>query len=185
MAAFLGPLIGLATGIGGSFLSKVGGGANPFSGLSPGVPGASQSILGNVPGSIQRGNAATNEGLGNLSNSANFFKTILGGSSEATQKLLAPQVNTVLKQYDNAAKTAANIGPRGGGTASTLAEGQVGKAGAYGSLLGQALPGAAEGLAGVGKQQAGVGTTLTGQAHLKEVSSLAAVGAVGAVILVL
>ena len=55
MAAFLGPLIGLATGIGGSFLGKAGGGANPFSGLSPGVSSASQSVLGSIPGQVQRG----------------------------------------------------------------------------------------------------------------------------------
>lgn len=163
MAAFLGPLIGLATGIGGSFLSKAGGGANPFSGLSPGVANASQGILGNVPNQLNEGNTGVGQGLGNINQSANFFKTILGGSQEATQKLLAPRTNTILSQYDNAAKTAANIAPRGGGKVSTLAQGQTDKAGAYGSLLGQALPGAAEGLAGVGKTQAGVGSNLLGE----------------------
>ena len=100
-----------------------------------------------------------------MNQAGNFFKTILGGSQEATAKLLAPQTNTILKQYDNAAKVAANIGPRGGGKASALAEGQVGKAGAYGGVLGQVLPGAAEVLAGVGKAQAGVGSGLLGQAN--------------------
>jgi hypothetical protein len=161
MGAFLGPLIGLGAGaIGSAF-----GGTNPLTGLSPGVSNASQSILGNIPTQISKGNAATDQGLGNLGAAGNFFKTILGGSLEATQKLLAPQTNTILKQYDNAAKTAANLGPRGGGKVSTLVGNESAKTGAYGSALGGVLPGAAEGLAGVGKNQAGIGTNLTGQAN--------------------
>lgn len=164
MASFLSLLPSLA-GLGIGAAGALAGGTNPLTGLSPGVSQASKSILGNIPTQITNGNAATGAGLGNLNTSANFFKTILGGSLEATQKLLAPQTNTILKQYDNAAKTAANLAPRGGGKVSTLVGDQSAKAGAYGGALGGVLPGAAEGLAGVGKNQAGVGTTLTGQAN--------------------
>lgn len=164
MASFLGPLLGLAAGGIGSLF----GGANPLSGQLPGVPQASQAILGNTGSQLSTGNNAVGGGLDLLKSAGDFYKNILGGSLEDTQKLLGPQVSTVMKQYDSAAKSAANLGPRGGGKAGVLASAQTGKAGAYGDLLSKALPGAAQGEAGVGSAQAGVGTSLLGQENALE-----------------
>lgn len=87
----------------------------------------------------------------------NYFKAALGGSQEQLQGLLGPEVSTVLSQYDNAAKTAAELGPRGGGRTAILAEAPFKKAGAYGTALAGAQAGAAKNLAGIGEAEAGIG----------------------------
>ena len=58
----------------------------------------------NAPGAAPD-NAATDS-------AQNFYKTILSGSQANTRALLGPDVNTIMGQYDNAAKAAAQLGPR-------------------------------------------------------------------------
>ncbi len=84
-----------------------------------------------------------------------YYRTALNGSSTATQSLLNPQVSTVLDQYDNAAKTAANLGPRGGGRTAIMAAAPFKKAGAYGQALAGATSGAARELGQLGSQNQG------------------------------
>jgi hypothetical protein len=82
----------------------------------------------------------------------------MGGSQEQLQGLLGPEISTVLAQYDNAAKTAAELGPRGGGRTAIMAEAPFKKAAAYGTALAGARTGAAKELAGIGEKEAGIGS---------------------------
>lgn len=170
MAAFLGPLIGLAMGGISSLFGK--SGTNPLSGQINGVPGATSATLGNVPGAIASGNANIGKGSADLGAAGKFFQTILGGSRADTQKLLGPQTQTILDQYDNAAKTASNLGPRGGGRTEVLGEADTGKVGAYGKLLNGVLPSAASGLADVGSKESSIGLGQTGQENQVGTSAL-------------
>lgn len=101
---------------------------------------------------------AVRAGLDTLQDPKNYFQAALGGSQEQLQGLLGPEVSTVLSQYDNAAKTAAELGPRGGGRTAVLAEAPFKKAAAYGTALAGARSGAAKDLAGIGEAEAGIGT---------------------------
>lgn len=89
------------------------------------------------------------------SQARSFYSTILNGSQDATETLLGPEVNTILSQYDTAAKAAEEFGPRGGGRASVAGEIPFKKVAAYGNLLAGAKPKAAEGLASIGQQKRG------------------------------
>lgn len=154
-----------------SFLSSLFGGQK-------GLSNATQSLLNQLPQQQSLGTANTVAGLNttqggvdSLDQAGDFFKNILGGSSTDTEKLLGPQVSTIMSQYDSAAKAAQQLGPRGGGRTNAIETAKTGKVGAYGNLLGQAGTSAATGLAGVGSDvgklglgAAGIGTTETGQA---------------------
>jgi hypothetical protein len=94
---------------------------------------------------------------------SDYYKTIMGGGEEATQSLLGPNVSTVLNQFDNASKAAAELGPRGGGRAAIQAETPFKKASAYTNLLGQAKSTAAAGMAGIGANQTAAATSRRSQ----------------------
>ena len=161
---------GALAGIGASLIPGVG----PF--IAPIVGGAINAVTGGGGGSataanpgggtgqlpVDLGKPTTSpeykSGIDALQAPKNYFTAALGGSQEQLEGLLGPQVSTVLSQYDNAAKTAAELGPRGGGRTAVLAEAPFKKAGAYGQALAGARTGAAKDLAGIGEAEAGLGT---------------------------
>ncbi len=100
-----------------------------------------------------------------------FYKTILGGGQDETSTLLGPDVTTILNQYDNASRAAAELGPRGAGRAAIQAETPFKKVGAYTQLLGKAKEGAASGLAQIGGAQTAAATARRGQ-NVSELGSL-------------
>lgn len=173
VGSFLGPVVGgLMGGLGGS-------GTSGGSTMDPAITKNLKNLYGTadtssttgldyaktgmgtidkaMPG-IDQGISDIGTGQADLGTAGSFFKTILNGSREDTQKLLGPEVSTVLSQYDNAAKTASELGPRGGGRTGVMAEAETGKAGAYGKLLGSALPGAATGLSQIGSAEGQLGS---------------------------
>ena len=144
---FWSSLAGGVAGIAGSLIPGVGPIVGPLLG------GAVASLTGG--GTAQTGKQASTtlpayQQDPGVSSAENYDQTILGGSRSATEGALSPQVSTVLDQYDNAAKAAANLGPRGGGRTATLAEAPFKKAGAYGAALAGATSGAAKNLGELG-----------------------------------
>jgi len=137
IAPFIGGAVGALTGGGGNPASTAGGaaGVNPTFQKSP---------------FVQQGVDTIQNGIDAEQPAANYYKTALGGDRNALQSLLGPEVSTVLSQYDNAAKTAAEFAPRGGGTNQVLAEAPFQKAAAYGKALAGARSGAAAGLGKIG-----------------------------------
>lgn len=162
-----------------AFLSSLFGGVK-------GLDNNTQSLLNSLPqqqslgtANTKQGLATSNKGVDALGQAGDYFKNILGGSRTDTEKLLGPQVSTILGQYDSALKSGAELGPRGGGRTNAIEAAKTGKAGAYGTLLGGAQQTAAGGLgqigsaiAGAGKDQASIGLGETGQA-IGQVGSLA------------
>lgn len=163
----------IAGNIGGSFIgdpmlgSQVVGGIQALTGWDTGQKGGGTSggTNGGMSGglSVDAGkpytSPAVQQGLDTLDQSKGYLQGIMGGSQEQTQGLLGPEVSTVLGQYDNAAKTAAELGPRGGGRTAILAEAPFKKAAAYGTALAGAKKTALEQLPKIGEAQANIGTT--------------------------
>lgn len=145
----IGPIIAPLAAMGvGALTGGGGGGANG---------GSTQQL--SVDAGKPTQSPLVQSGVDALEAPKNYFKAALGGSQEQLQGLLGPEVSTVLAQYDNAAKTAAELGPRGGGRTAILAEAPFKKAAAYGTALAGARSGAAKSLADIGEKEAGVGTT--------------------------
>lgn len=105
----------------------------------------------------ERGGAEYQAGLDVTAPAKSFYSKILGGSREAAQEALGPEISTILGQYDTAAASAAELGGRGGGRTRTLAEIPTLKAGVYGRALQSVRPTAAAALAGIGEREAALG----------------------------
>lgn len=146
-----------ATGVGGMIGDAVTGGG----------PGGSESGSGgglSVDASKNSGgvqNPAVQQGLDTLQGPKNYLNGAIGGSQETMEGLLGPDVSTILSQYDNAAKTAAELGPRGGGRTAILAEAPFKKAGEYGRQLAGAKQTALSELPKIGESEAQIGNQAT------------------------
>lgn len=88
------------------------------------------------------------------------YQEAANGSMEDLQKMYNPQMSTVMSQYDNAAKQAATMGPRGGGRTGAMAELPFKKAAAAGQVISQARAAAPAGMAQVAATEGGIGQAL-------------------------
>ncbi len=146
-----GGLIKAATGIGGMVGDAVTGGGPGGSGGGLLPVDASKNPNGTSDPAVQ-------QGLNDLQGPKSYLNGVLNGSQEQTEGLLAPEVSTVLGQYDNAAKTAAELGPRGGGRTAILAEAPFKKVAAYGTALAGAKKTALDELPKIGEAESQIGT---------------------------
>ncbi len=64
-----------------------------------------------------------------------FWKTILGGDRQEMLSVLAPEVNTIVSQYDTARRSLTNLAPRGGGRSAIQAESRFEEANVIQRLL--------------------------------------------------
>lgn len=142
----VGPLI--APLVAGGVSALTGGGGSPAS-TNNGAVGVNPTFQKSPY--VQEGVDALKQGIDATAPAANYYKTALGGDRDALSSLLGPEVSTVLSQYDNAAKTAAEFAPRGGGANQVLAETPFKKVGAYGQALAGARSKAAAGSAGIAR----------------------------------
>lgn len=126
--------------------------------------GSGVNDLGTAFGTSQNAGKTSQQALTDLTPSKNFYNTILGGNSNAIQGLLQPQISTTLGQYDAAAKQTQSMGPRGGGTASTLAQLPFSKVGVYQNALNAVRPNAAAGSESVAAQEGNIGSQQNQQA---------------------
>jgi len=161
LGSIAGSAISLIPGVGpiaGALIKgagAVGGGVADALTTKSGGSGATQGGMLSVDaGKSDPGLADASQTLGQAKG---YYQKALGGSQEEMEGLLGPEVSTVLGQYDNAAKTAAELGPRGGGRTAILAEAPFKKAGVYGQQLAGAKKGAVEGLTTIGQAQGQIG----------------------------
>lgn len=111
-------------------------------------------------------------GIGNLSAGAqtlqqplNYYSGILSGDRQQALETVAPEVNTILGQYDTAKKAVSEYAPRGGGTATTMANAPYALSGQITNLLNTVRPQAAQATTGIGQFLDTLGTTQTGQSE--------------------
>lgn len=126
------------------------------------------SIAGQVRDkTFQQGNADIASGAKQLNTAGSTasaagdqYKAAANGSMEDLQKMYNPQISTVLKQYDNAAKSAAEFGPRGGGRTGVMAELPFKKAAAAGGVISSARAAAPAGEVSAAATEGGIGQAL-------------------------
>jgi hypothetical protein len=152
--ALLPSLFGLGSGIAGAIKQGISG-----SPADAAVKNA-QDQSGKVSNS---GGDLLREGASTSAPAKNFFSSILGNREQALSAM-APEVSTIVDQYDAAKKTAAEFSPRGGGRATLNNELPFREAGKIGSLVAGARGNAATQLnqTGLAERQLGAGLTSTG-----------------------
>ncbi len=94
----------------------------------------------------------------------NYYSGILGGDRQSMMETVAPEVNTILGQYDTAKRAVAENAPRGGGANTTQANAPYALSGEITNLLNTVRPQAAAATTDIGKTLSALGTTETGQA---------------------
>ncbi len=94
----------------------------------------------------------------------NYYSGLLGGDRQGMLETVAPEVNTILGQYDTAKRAVAENAPRGGGANTTQANAPYALSGEITNLLNTVRPQAAAATTDIGKFLSTLGTTETGQA---------------------
>ena len=87
----------------------MGWGSSLFTGSNPTLANDMAST-GNI------GNFSSAMGQGNITNSSNFFNSLLSGNSKDQAKVLAPQIKTMQDQGQQQLNTTSQFGNRSGGT---------------------------------------------------------------------
>ncbi len=91
-----------------------------------------------------------------------FWETILGGDRQEMLSLLAPEVETIVSQYDTARRNITNLAPRGGGRTTAMAESRFEEAGLIQRLLQESRRMAAGEVADIGGQLTQLGVAELG-----------------------
>ena len=78
--------------------------------------GSNSTLSGGMTKAGQVADYGISKGEGLTSQAGDFFSTLLGGDPAKTAKLLAPQIQTMQKQGQQAKNTMAQFGNRSGGT---------------------------------------------------------------------
>lgn len=109
---------------------------------------------------IQAGAGTLGEAGSTAASAGKDYKAAANGSMEDLQKMYNPQISTVMSQYDNAAKQASSMGPRGGGRTGMMAELPFKKAAAAGGIISQARAAAPAGEVNAAQTQGGIGQAM-------------------------
>lgn len=156
-AAAVPALIGAAGSIGSALLSKP-------SGTTKGALGGLSNLLQTEVAGGQKGLTAAGPMLSGsraaLGTAQNYLQSLVGGGKTAAMDAAAPEVNTILSQYDTAKKNLSQFAPRGGGTNSQLANLPFQESGAITNLLGSERSNAAQLLSSLGLGEGGLGSSL-------------------------
>lgn len=153
---FIPAIIGAAGAVGAA---KLKGDATRDAAKLAGAGGGGAGGLGSVPTDIgqipPQATAAIEASRTNPAAEAakGYYEKALGGDRETMQSLLGPEIQTVLSQYDTAAKTAAELSPRGGGRTEQMGELPFQKVGEYGRQLATVRPKAAQALGTLGEAE--------------------------------
>ena len=95
----------------------------------------STKLLGEGSEASKEGESLVDEGVGGLDKSLKYLLPLIGGDKSAVTSTLAPEYDTILKQYDTARRTISETGPRGGAKGEAIAESTFAQADAMSRLL--------------------------------------------------
>lgn len=101
-----------------------------------------------------------NAGRGNMDAVARFLAPLVSGNRQSSLEAAAPEVNSILSQYDTAKKSLSEFAPRGGGTNSKMADLPFQESGAITNLISGERGTAASNLAGLGVSEGGLASSL-------------------------
>ena len=112
----------------------------------------------------KQGQATMASGTADLGTSGNFFRDLMSGNRAATTQAMAPQINAVEAQGDAQRRQQAALGTaRGGGAAGVNQQAQNQRMAQIDNMLFGAQTGAAKEVGDIGRTEAGVGLSQTGQ----------------------
>lgn len=97
---------------------------------------------------------------GDLGAVSKFLTPLVAGNRTAAMQAAAPQVNSILSQYDTAKKSISEFSPRGGGTNSQLANMPFQESGAITNLLAGERTNASQSLANLGGTEGALASSL-------------------------
>lgn len=175
MAAFVGPLLGLAGGALGGFLGRPKMSAEERNALI-----SQQNLMNMQSNSLQnginwagmlqptvsdmynRGVDTFNSGIGAGAPAANYWSSILAGGPEMTAAL-SPEIQRINAGYTQAARQASQFAPSGGGRAALMSSLPFQAARDTSNLYSTIRPQAAQSLAGYGLNLANIGSNTIGQ----------------------
>ena len=159
LAPFVGPLIGIGGSVAAAKIGGKGGKKTKqqIAGLTAQQEEASEFALGEAKTTLPKALSALEGPLA-------FWQNLLGGDRQEMLSLLAPEVNTIISQYDTARKGIANLAPRGGGRTTQLAESRFEEANQISRLLQESRRRAAGEVAGIGGRLGALGLGELGSA---------------------
>ena len=141
-----------------------------MSGFASSLFGGSNSTLsGDMASTGNIGNFSSAMGQGNITNSSNFFNSLLSGNSKDQAKVLAPQIKTMQDQGQQQLNTTSQFGNRSGGTNASNQKNMDTTRGNISSSISSLTGGAANSLMSSG--QSLLGTSLNAsqqQANMSE-----------------
>ena len=153
-AAAIPALIGAAGSIGGALLNRNQAGKQS----SQQQAMLNQELSAGGFGLTQAGKLGR-MGTGALGQTQNYLNSLLGGGQPAMEAA-APEVNTILSQYDTAKKSLSEFAPRGGGTNARMADLPFQESGAITNLLAGERGQAAQSLASLGLGEGSLASSL-------------------------
>jgi hypothetical protein len=109
-----------------------------------------------------QGSTLFGEGNDALSPVISQLLKLLSGNDAAVSDAVAPQIRSVLSQYDTARQAIAELGPRSGGSASALTLSRFKEAGDIADLKSSARTGAIGQLSSIAQMLLGTGASLEG-----------------------
>jgi len=135
-----------------------------MSGFASSLFGGSNSTLsGDMASTGNIGNFSSAMGQGNITNSSNFFNSLLSGNSKDQAKVLAPQIKTMQDQGQQQLNTTSQFGNRSGGTNASNQKNMDTTRGNISSSISSLTGGAANSLMSSGQSLLGTSLDAYGQ----------------------
>ena len=135
-----------------------------MSGFASSLFGGSNSTLsGDMASTGNIGNFSSAMGQGNITNSSNFFNSLLSGNSKDQAKVLAPQIKTMQDQGQQQLNTTSQFGNRSGGTNASNQKNMDTTRGNIDNAISSLTGGAANSLMGSGQSLLGTSLEASGQ----------------------
>ena len=157
IAAAVPAIVGAVGSVGSALLSR------PSKTTQGALGGLSDLLQTEVAGG-QKGLQASGPMLRQSTNATgsvgNYLQSLLSGGRTEAMQAAAPEVNTILSQYDTAKKSLSQFAPRGGGTNAQLANLPFQESGAITNLLAGERSQAAQNLTSLGLGEGSVASSL-------------------------
>lgn len=153
------PGVGTAIGAGaGALLGLFGGGDDDASsGHNPNIDNVTKQISDRAAKTSASAVDLKQQGGDALAPVMKYLQALSSGDPSAVAQATAPERRRVIDQYDSAAQTIAQFGPRGGGATAANAQAQYGKANAISDITANARTSATKELGSLGTQLTGLG----------------------------
>jgi hypothetical protein len=148
---------GVGAGVGALIGALTGGKPKEQKDLEANAKSLQGFLWDNGKNAFNLGDETFRMGIEGFEQPQNFWSKILGGNRDAMMDTMAPEVSTIVSQYDAGRKAVSEFGARGGGKNSTLAELPMKQSGDINRLFQSLRPEAAKQLSSIAQVLASLG----------------------------